>query len=167
MELVMRTQVTSRAHGAFAIAALSALALFGPPSIHVSTVAANTAGAPAGAVLLIEGKHHDEMGKLSMRARAETMQNGKRVTKPLSITRVSEGRYALARQWAMGTPWVLVITAEQENHGHGIAEALVKVDARGTILGIEHRKPDIVASNKQPARVVERDVLAALSSIPR
>jgi hypothetical protein len=164
----MRTQLMTRARSAYAVAAIAAFSLFGPPSIHVRSVTPTTTGAPAGAVLLIEGRHHDELGKMNVSGRAEGMQDGKRVTKPLSLTKVSTGHFAVTRQWAEGTPWVLVLTVEQGDEGHnGVAEALVKIDAKGSIVGIEHLKPDVVSGTKKPLRVVEKDVVAALSSIPR
>jgi len=164
----MLATFTVHARGVFAAAALATAVVLGPPSIHVTAVTATTKGAPTGAVLLMEGKHHDELGRMTMSGRAEAMQNGKRVTKPLSLSKLSEGHFAITRQWTDGTPWVLVLTVEQGDEGHnGVAEALVKVDARGNIVDISHRRPDVVTGTRKPLRVVEKDVLEALSSIPR
>lgn len=164
----MQDRPASRARSTFAIAAFAAL-FFGPPSIHVRTVTPATKDAPAGAVLMIDGKHHTSLGNFDIIGRAESFQNGRRVTKPLTLTRISTGLFAVSRQWENGSPWVLVFSAEQGDDGvHGIAEALVKVDARGTIVDIQHRNPAIV-NNKVvvPKAVGESDILTALQSLQR
>ena len=154
-----------RARGLFAVGAVAALSLFGPPQIAVRAAVSGAPGVPAGAVLVIEGKHHSDHGGLAVTGRAETMRGGQRVTTPLKLTKTGTDAYAVARQWEAGTPWVLVFTAEQAEGGsHGIAEALVKIDSRGAIIGIEHPRANIV-SNAKAHRIGEKEVAAALATL--
>lgn len=164
----MRTQFASRIRSSFAVATIAA-SFFGPPSIHVRAVTPSTTGAPAGAVLMIEGRHHTSLGSFDIIGRAESVQNGKRITKPIALTKASTGLFAVTRQWETGSPWVLVFSAEQGDDGvHGIAEALVRVDARGAIVDIEHHNPAIVANKAvMPKPITEKEVVAALASIPK
>ena len=154
-----------RARTLFAAGAVAMLTLFGPPQIAVRAAVAGAPGVPAGAVLLIEGKHHSDHGGLAVTGRAETMRGGQRVTVPITLTKTGTDAYAVAKQWEAGTPWVLVFTAEQAEAGsHGLAEALVKIDRRGAIVGIEHPRPNIVSKGKAQ-RIGEKEVAAALARL--
>ena len=162
----MRTSTITRTHRLFAAGAVAALALFGPPQIHVRAATAGAPGVPAGAALLVEVRHHDDHGGVTVTGRAEGMKGGKRVTQPLTLTGTGKGAYALTRQWAVGSPWVLVLSAEQvEGGSHGLSEALVKVDSRGAIVSIEHPRGSIVAKGAAVDRIGEKDVSAALASL--
>jgi len=154
-----------RSRALFAIGAVVAFTLLGPPQITVRAATAGAPGMPAGVVLLIEGRHHSDHGGLAITGRAETVRAGKRVTTPLTLTKTGADMYAVSRQWEAGTPWVLVFSAEQAEQGnHGLAEALVKIDGRGAIVGIEHPRGNIVA-NARVQRIGEREVAAALATL--
>jgi hypothetical protein len=161
----MQLSTITRSPRLFAIGAFATLALFGPPQIHVRAPAAGEAGVPAGAVLLIEARHHADHGGLTVTGRAEGMRGGKRVTRPITLTNTGDGAYAVTRQWEAGSPWVLVFSAEQKGQeSHGLAEALVKLDSRGTIVNIEHPRGSIVAKGL-PDRIGEREIAAALATL--
>jgi hypothetical protein len=161
----MQLSTIARSPRLLAIGALATFALFGPPQIHVRAPAAGEAGVPAGAVLLIEGRHHADHGGLTVTGRAEGMRSGRRVTQPITVTSLGSGNYAVTRQWEAGSPWVLVFSAEQKGQeSHGLAEALVKVDSRGTIVSIDHPRASIVAKGS-PDRIGEKEVAAALASL--
>lgn len=151
---------------AFAVAALSATALLGPPHITVRAVPAGTSGLPADAVLLVQGEHHSDRELLTVTGRAEGVQGGKRVSRAVALVSRGKLEYVVTRQWARGTPWVLVFTAEQGPDGrHGVAEAMVKVDAAGAVTAIEHPKAAWNAERNEPRRLTEREIRAALASL--
>lgn len=159
--------LTSRLTLHLAAAALLGAGLLGPPRIHVKAVTPGTPAAP-GTVLLIEASHHDETERLGLVGRAEGMVGGKRVTTPLKFANPSKGKYALTQQWQAGTPWLLVITAEDGPNGaHAVAEALVKVDAAGTVQGIEYPTPSWEKSTNTPKRVSAREIDAMVASMSK
>lgn len=134
------------------IAAVSLSALFGPPRIQVTEVTPGHT-APAGAVLLVEGHHHMESATLTITGRAEGTKNGQRISMPLTMVPAGGGRFAVTRQWTVGTPWVLVLAVgEGEAGAHGIAEALVKIDAAGKLVGIEYPAAGWIGTSNTPKR---------------
>jgi hypothetical protein len=162
----MRTSTITRTHRRFAVGAVAALALLGPPQIHVRAATAGAAGVPAGAALLVEVRHHDDHGGVTVTGRAEGLRSGRRVTQPLTITSTGKGSYALTRQWDTGSPWVLVLSAEQlEGNSHALSEAMVKVDSRGAIVSIDHPRGSIVAKGGNVDRIGEKEVAAALATL--
>jgi hypothetical protein len=150
---------------ALALGTFGTTALFGPPRITVRQVT-DPSSAPPGAVLLIEGIHHDEMGKLLVTGRAEGLRQGQRIERPLTLNRIDDGHYSVTRQWSAGMPWVLVFAVEQGEHAsHGVAEAMVQVSAEGKIIGIEHRQPAWIANSSEPRRISSREIGDALSRL--
>ena len=150
---------------ALAAASLTVTASFGPPHITVRPVT-NQPDAPAGAVLLVESMHHTQIADLDVTGRAEGLVNGKRVTVPLRLTRQSVGHYALTQQWQNGTPWVLVLTAEEGTNGaHGVAEALVKVTAAGAFASIDYPAAGWIDKSNVPKRTSAAEIDAALTSM--
>jgi hypothetical protein len=146
----------------FTAAALTTGFVRGPAHITVREVAASKPDAP---VLLVAATHHDETAGINVIGRAEGMRDGKRVSQPLRVVRTGEGRYSIARQWQAGTPWLLVLTAEEGKNGsHSVAEALVKVDASGKVQGIEYPAPGWVEKTNTPKRLSPAEIDAALTS---
>ena len=140
-------------------------AAFGPPHIVVRPVT-DAAAAPAGAVLLVETQHHTDIADLNVTGRAEGLVNGKRVSLPLSFVRQSVGHYSLTRQWQSGSPWVLVLSAEQGPDGtHGVAEAIIKVDVSGAFASIDYPAAGWIGSTKSPKRTAASDIDALLASM--
>ncbi|MCA0374496.1 MAG: hypothetical protein LCH84_02430 [Gemmatimonadetes bacterium] len=140
-----------------------AAALFGPPHLTVTAVAPQpaTPGAPAFTVAI---EHHHE--DVAVTARAEGVQRGVPVTRALTLVRRDSTHYTVARQWDAGTPWVLVLAVEQGEGGrHGVAEAVVSIDARGAVQGITYTTPGFVDGTKEPRRVTRREVQAALAKL--
>ncbi len=150
---------------ALAVASIAVGFSLGPPHITVRPVT-DPSKATAGAVLLVETMHHTEIADLTVTARAEGLVNGKRVTLPLLITKQSVGHYALAKQWQDGTPWVLVLTAEQGANGsHGVAEAIVKVSSSGAFASIDYPAAGWIDKSDVPKRVSAAEIDAALTSM--
>lgn len=138
---------------------------FGPPHITVRPVT-DAAAAPAGAVLLVETLHHTNIADLNVTGRAEGLVNGKRISLPLRFVRQSVGHYSLTRQWQSGSPWVLVLSAEQGPDGtHGVAEAIVKVDVSGAFASIDYPAAGWIGRTETPKRTAAADIEALLASM--
>lgn len=151
-----------------ALLALTAAArLFGPPSITVSRVS----GAPPtpGAVLAVVATHHTDEVKPQLSAKAVAMQGGKKVSQPVELTASSKkGVYGVTKQWEDGTPWVLVFTIAQGDHGeHGKASALVKVDARGQVVNMESLFERVDGERRWPREATDKDIDAALGQMAK
>ncbi len=148
-------------------AALACLAGFGPPRIHVTVVGPRD-NAPSGTVLLVEGHHHVDSEPLTITGRAEGVQNGRRVSMPLTMTNAAPGKYGVTRQWISGSPWLLILTAGQGNQGaHGIAEALVRIDAAGEIVGIDYPAAGWIGISETPKRTTVGEIDAVLATLAR
>lgn len=147
------TRYAARAATIIALASSAAFSTaFGPPHIAVRKVTASD-NAPAGTVLVVEGKHHNETGELRLVGRAEGIVDGKRVSQPLRVATQATGRFTVSKQWQDGSPWVLVLTAELGPDGaHAVAEALVRVDVRGTIGSISYPVPGWIERSNTPRR---------------
>jgi len=147
------------------VSALAAATLFGPPSITVTEVT-GTPPTP-GAVLAISTTHHTEEAEAQVSARAITMRGSERVTREIVLTKASAaGRYGVARQWEAGTPWVLVFTVKQGDHGdHGTAESLVKVDAAGKIVAIEKVMARNARGDVYPRAATDAEITRALAAL--
>lgn len=160
-----RHRITMPALLASAIALTAAARFFGPPSIAVAKVS-GTPPTP-GAVLAVVATHHTDEEKPQVSARAEGLKDGKRVTQPIALTESSKkGVYGVTKQWEPGTPWVLVFTIVQGDHGaHGTAEALVKVDARGEFVSSESLREAGSGSYRAPRKATEKEIKAALTSL--
>ncbi len=144
---------------------LAGITAFGPPRITVRQVTDSVA-APAGAVLLVEGRHHADGDPLRITGRAEGLRNGKRVTVPLTVISAGNGRFSVTRQWTAGSPWVLVLAAGESNDGaHGVAEALVRVAASGSIIGIDYPAPGWIGQSNTPKRTSDREIEALLTTL--
>lgn len=162
---VSMTRLTLHAVTAFTVALSASGAAVGPPHITVRPVT-DQSTAPAGAVLLVESMHHTQIADLAVTGRAEGFQNGKRVSMPLQLVHISVGHFSLAKQWQDGTPWVLVLSAEEgSNESHGVAEALVKVDASGRFVSIEYPAAGWINNTNTPKRISAADVEAALAGL--
>lgn len=143
-------------------AAASLTAAFGPPHISVREVLSSTPGG----MLAIEATHHNETSNLNVVGRAEGTRDGKRVSLPLRVVRTGEGKYSVARQWQTGSPWLLVLTAEDGPGGaHAVAEAFVKIDATGKVSGIEYPAPGWVEKTNTPKRTAAKDIDAMLMAM--
>jgi hypothetical protein len=149
--------------------ALAALA-FGPPSITVTSVTGPTAPPVPGAVFIVGTEHHHEAHAVSAHARLETLSNGRRQTTPLRLTAVpgKADRWALTKQWPAAQAAVLVLSIHQGEHGkYGIAEAIVRVGADGTVLGIEKIMQRNDRGDRYPGPAKPQDVDAALAAAAR
>lgn len=160
------TRVTARLALIAAIVSSAAFTnVFGPPHITVKKVAVGD-NAPAGAVLLVEGSHHDKTAELNIIGRTEGIVNGKRVSQPLRLEKQSVGHFSVAKQWQDGSPWILVLSVDEGAAGaHGVAEALVQVDATGTIGTIEYPAPGWIGRSNTPKRTPSAAIDAMLAQM--
>lgn len=148
-----------------AVALLAASPFFGPP--HISVTAVSGTPPTPGAVFAITTEHHTEEEWADVSAQAVTMRGGKRVEQALEITRSTmRGRYGVRKQWESGAPVLLVFTIKQGEHGaHGMASALVKIDAAGKVLGIENLMERNARGDVYPRGATERDVERVLGEL--
>ncbi len=150
---------------ATAFAATTLAAAFGPPRITVTPVS----GTPPtrDAVLAITTQHHTEEEWADVSARAYRMRDGRRESREIAVTAsATKGRYGVTRQWESGTAWVLVFTIKQGEHGaHGTASALVKVDAAGTIVGIENPSERSDRGYLLPRATTDADITRAFAAL--
>jgi hypothetical protein len=146
-------------------ALFAAAAFWGPPRVTVTRVT-GTPPTP-GAVLAVHAEHHTDEEKPQLTARALAQRGSERITRTISLTAAAEkGRYGVTKQWEDGTPWVLVFTMKQgENGNHGTAEALVKIDASGKIVGIENAMDRNARGDSFPTAFKDAQVEAALTSL--
>ncbi len=138
----------------------------GPPRVHVAPVT-DAALAASGAVLQIDGAHHDGVDALTVTGRMLITVDGRRNFKPMTLVRRRPGHYTVTRQWPVGTPSVLVFAAEQGPNGsHGVAEAIVAIDAKGAIVSTDYPAAGWITNTDIPKRLTDREVVSALSAIP-
>ena len=141
---------------------MSFAGVFGPPHITVSELRSPMPGG----MLAVEATHHDQTASLTVVSRAEGMRDGKRVSFPLRLVRTGEGTYRIAKQWQTGTPWLLVLAAEDGPGGaHAVAEAFVKIDATGKVSGIEYPAPGWVDKTNTPKRTAAREIDVILAGM--
>ena len=82
------------------------------------------------------------------------------------MTNAGSGTYGVTRQWISGSPWLLILTAGQGNHGtHGMAEALVKIDAAGEIVGIDYPTAGWIGISETPKRTTAGEIDAVLATL--
>jgi hypothetical protein len=145
-----------------ALATIAAAGALGPPRITVRAVT----GTPptADAVLEVISEHHTTEGDAETSAQAIAVRNGTRVTSAITLTPAgAPGRYGVTRQWEAGTAWVLLFRVTQGDHGaHGVAEALVRVDAMGRIGEITHARASNLRGDRYPRAFTEREIDEAL-----
>ncbi len=147
------------------VSVLAAATFFGPPGITVTEVT-GTPPTP-GAVLAVATTHHTEEADAQVSARAITMRGNERVTREIALTKASgAGRYGVAKQWETGTPWLLVFTVKQGDHGdHDTAESLVKVDAAGKVIAIEKVTARNARGDLYPRAATDAEIARALAQL--
>ena len=114
-----------------------ALALVvGPPWISIEYPANPLDPSTRGAYLLVHSFHHQSVSEARITGEAVTWVNGARRAITLRFESTSRpGVYKLAKQWADGSPYVLVITAGEGEHGS--ATALVSITSAGGVAKVE------------------------------
>jgi len=155
-------RIASLPHITRLAALVSVSVLLGPPHIAVKHVA-TPATAPNGVVFELEVKHHTTPEDLNVKGRAEGIRDGRRVSIPLTIAHKATGTFTVARQWDAGKAWVLVFSAEQGTDGkHGVVEAIVQMDANGTVRNTAYTEPGFI--DGKPIRATKQ-VDAALKQL--
>ncbi|MBP6774457.1 MAG: hypothetical protein KA154_15785 [Gemmatimonadaceae bacterium] len=149
---------------ASAVAVLGAGAAFGPP--HITVRAGSAADVARGSAFELTVEHHTSPDQLSVTGRAEGVRAGRRVALPLTITRQSDSRFTVARQWDSTSAWVLVFSAEQGPHGsHGVVDAVVSINVGGAVQRIEYTPAVIRAKSGDALPKTAEKVDAALRSL--
>ncbi len=150
---------------ATAVVLTAAAGFRGPPTIRVTEVT-GTPPTP-GAVLQVVATHHTDEEHPQVSARAVMLKDGKQVSREIVLTPSSRaGVYGVTKQWENGTPWVLLFTVVQGDHGkYGTAESLVKVDSRGRFVSAETVKGDVVEGHQFSRKATEAEVRRALESL--
>lgn len=162
----MRFRALRPAAPVFAMTLLIA-AMFGPPHIKVEQVTDAKHAPTPGAVLLVVGDHHQDSNRPAVTGRAEGVRDGRRMSKPITLTATStKGRFGVTRQWNAGSPWLLVFTVAQDDHGDfGAAESVVKVDAAGKVVAIEYPKQRNARGDQYGRRATPAEIDAALTTL--
>lgn len=125
--------------------ALGFTVLAGPPHMTVRTMPISSATA----FELDVDHHHSDPGQVAVTGRAEGVRHGARVSLPLTLVRKDAMHYAVARQWEKNTAWVLVFSIEQGPQGaHGVAEAVVSIEANGAVGPVEYVSPEVRKDGK-------------------
>jgi hypothetical protein len=147
-------------------ALLLTLAAAVPGGFHMSVDlpdAAVRAKAPD-AVLAVRPLGCHEPAKAKVSASAEGIVNGKRESRPLRLQIVSEGVYALSRQWPSEGVWVLAVSGTYLGRSTG---TLVELGPGGAVVErIEKGRKDIPATVKA-SRLSRGDINAALATVAR
>jgi hypothetical protein len=115
---------------------LTLIALFGPPWISIEYPANPLDPTTRGGYLLVHTFHHQAAVAAAVSGEAVTWDHGTRRATTLRFESTSRpGVYRLAKQWTEATPYVLVITVAEGDHGS--ATALVSVTAAGEVAKVE------------------------------
>lgn len=111
-------------------------ALVGPPWISIEYPANPLDPTTRDGYLLVHTFHHQAVVDAALTGEAVTWDHGTRRAISLRFEGTSRpGVYRLRKQWSDGTPYVLVITAGEGEHGS--ATALVSVSAAGRVIHVE------------------------------
>lgn len=115
---------------------LTLIALLGPPWISIEYPANPLDPTTRGGYLLVHTFHHQAAVQAQISGEAATWDRGTRRAIPLRFESTSRpGVYRLTKQWTDGTPYVLLITVGEGEHGS--ATALVSVTAAGQVSKVE------------------------------
>lgn len=141
---------------------LAAFAMLGPPRITVTHQ-----GVRGDTVAFVHGQHHTDLTDVPVTGRLETVASGQRISYAIKLDKLpSAGRYVIRRVWDTARPVVLVLTLEQGDHGeHGVAEAVVRVAAGGTVVGVEYPRGSGVFGAQTPRRATPAEITAALDQL--
>jgi hypothetical protein len=120
---------------AMLVLALAATALAGPPWLSIELPANPYDRLTSGAIALVRTYHHGGPIQLQVRATAEGLIDGERVTLPLELVATSAtGLYALRGELPGRGVWVLVVRGGAEGSG---VTAIVDVGPDGTVRGVD------------------------------
>lgn len=137
----------------------------GPPWITVELPPNPFDQASRGAFVLVHAFHHSsDGGGDPVVGRAVGLVDGQRRSVTLSFERTSRpGVFALKNSWGDKGEWTLVITNQQESHGGGAAEIMVRVSGN-RVIGVEAAtKPSKSAELPlEPRRFTDAEIEASL-----
>ncbi len=136
----------------------------GPPWITVELPPNPFDKASRGAFVLVHALHYANDSGDPVVGRAVGIVDGQRRAVNLSFDRTSRpGVYALKNSWGEKGEWTLVITNQQDGHGGGAAEVMVRVSGN-RVIGVEAAtKPSKFAELPlEPRRFTEAEIEASL-----
>ena len=120
-----------------ALALVTSPLFAGPPWITIELPPNPFDRASRGAFVLVHAFHHSGDAGNPVVGRAVGLVDGQRRNLVLSFERTSRpGVFALKNSWGDKGEWTLVITNQQEEHGGGAAEVMVRVSGN-RVIGIE------------------------------
>ena len=142
-------------------AVLATSAQAGPPWISVEYPANPHHASTRGASMLVRAYHHSDGINVPMRAIAEGIVDGKRVSMKVELDATAfAGVYALRSALPKGGTWVLAFTLQEGKESS--ATALVSVDARGRIMNVDVPSERTKDGWTVPRSVGKTDIEAAL-----
>lgn len=133
----------------------------GPPWISIELPANPHHSTTRDATLLVRAYHHSDALKSTISGTIEGIVDGRRVSLPLDVRPTHQtGVFAVRTPLPKGGTWIMAITVSESTES--AATALVTIDPRGRIVGVD------VPSRKSrdgwtvPEKVEARDIEAAL-----
>ena len=137
-------------------------AIGGPPWIAIEYPANPHDAGTRGALLTVRTYHHGALVSYDLTGTAEGLVNGKRVSAPLDIRRLSTaGTFAVRWKKPDAGTWVLVISSMRD--GQHAATAMVTIDGAGRVAGVTVPSDPIEGGRWQvPRRVGANEIDAML-----
>ncbi len=147
-----------------ALLAVATPLLAGPPWITVELPPNPFDRASRGAFALVHVFHYSAEGDDPVAGRAIGIVDGQRRSQTLAFERTTRpGVFALKNSWGDRGEWTLVLTNQQEGHGGGAAEVMVRISG-GRVVGVEAAtRPSRYAEIPiEPRRFTEAEIEASL-----
>ncbi len=137
-------------------------AVGGPPWIAIEYPPNPHDAGTRGALLTVRTYHHGDLVSYDLTGTAEGLVNGKRVSAPLDIRRLSTaGTFAVRWKKPDNGTWVLVISSRRD--GQHAATAVVTIDGAGRVAGVTVPSDPIEGGRWQvPRRVGSNEIDAML-----
>ena len=142
-----------------AAVAIATAVLLGPPRIAVTTD-----DLPKGAVAMVEAQYHTDHGDARVYGTAYSHEAGKRIEREVTLRKLDANHYQVNNTWG-AMPVALVLGVAQDHGDFGAAEALVRVDRTGRVLGIDIAKTNPIIGSSMPRRVNDREIEGALQAL--
>ena len=112
------------------------------------------------AVLAISPVGCHEPAKARISATAEGLVNGRRESRPLKLEPVSDGLYAVSRQWPSEGTWVIAVTGSYRGR---TSSTLVELGSGGSIVTRIEKGRREVPNHSVAGKLSRQDINAALA----
>lgn len=103
-----------------------------------------------------------EPAKARISATAEGIVDGKRESRPLKLVKVSDGVYAVSRQWPAEGTWVLAITGTYLGR---TSSTIVELGNRGAVVTRVEKGRKEVPAKVVASKLSRQDINAALTTL--